>query len=246
MTVLARSQRGAAPSARALASFGLSERELLHLDRFLDVTKASLLFARGVLLVEGVAEQILAPELARAVGVSLADEGIAVINVGGLSFAPFAALFGPERLPYHCAIVTDADATDDSEQEEGTDELLSPTAQKLKDLANENVGVFFSRKTFEWDLVVAGNWEIMVAALQRVKPQSARKLGEDHGSDPLEDRASALLATISRIKGRFAQAVLEELRERDSTLTVPGYFAEAIRLVAGPVPDEDGDEAPLG
>lgn len=99
MTVLTRAQPGVPTVARALASFGLSNRELLHLGRFLDVTKASLLFARGVLLVEGVAEQILAPELARACGIALADYGVSVINVGGLSFAPFAASSGPRSFP---------------------------------------------------------------------------------------------------------------------------------------------------
>lgn len=45
--------------ARALRDFELSTRDLAHLHRFLDVTKAALLFARRVVLVEGVAEQLL-------------------------------------------------------------------------------------------------------------------------------------------------------------------------------------------
>ena len=239
MTVLTRSQPGVPTVTRALASFGLAPRELLHLGRFLDVTKASLLFARGVLLVEGVAEQILAPELAHACDVSLDERGVSVINVGGLSFAPFAALFGPDKLPFRCAIVTDADPNEDSDDEGETDQLLSPAAKKLKELANENVGVFFSTKTFEWDLVVSGNWEVMIGALARLKPQVAKKLEDDHGSDSLEDRASSFLDKIARIKGPFAQALFEELRKNGATLEVPEYLADAIRFASGPFPAND-------
>lgn len=240
MTVLARSQPGRPTVARALARFGLSEREVLHLGRFLDVTKASLLFARGVLLVEGVAEQILAPELARACGFSLSDRGVSVINVGGLSFAPFAALFGPDKLPYRCSIVTDADPPSDGD-EERADDLLSPAAKKLKALANENVDVFLSSKTFEWDLARAGNWGVMIDAIARLKPKAAEKLGQEHGGAPVEQRADQLLKTISHIKGPFAQALLEELIDSDKALVVPGYLEKAIRFAAGPFPEDESE-----
>jgi putative ATP-dependent endonuclease of OLD family len=265
MTVLAR-MPGSPTVARALGSFGLSQRELLHLRRFLDVTKASLLFARGVLLVEGVAEQILAPELARASGVSLSERGVSVINVGGLSFAPFAALFGPDKLPYRCSIVTDADphvggksggdqgedgsggggsngeghgneGGGDSDEDDDLDPLLSPAAKKLKELANENVDVFFSRQTFEWDLVAEGNWDVMLAALKRLKPTAATKLAATHATTGIEERADAFLKTISRIKGPFAQALLEELEASGAQLVVPDYLAKAIRFAAGPFED---------
>lgn len=242
MTVLARSQPGQPTVARALARFGLSEREVLHLGRFLDVTKASLLFARGVLLVEGVAEQILAPELARACGISLSDRGVSVINVGGLSFAPFAGLFGPDKLPYRCSIVTDADPSGDGD-EEGADDLLSPAAEKLKSLANENVGIFFSSKTFEWDLVMAGNWDVMLDALARLKPKAAARLRKEHATDPLEACADAMLKTISRVKGPFAQALLEELIASDRILVMPDYLEQAIKFSAGPF-QENEPEAP--
>jgi putative ATP-dependent endonuclease of the OLD family len=64
ITAMARPTRHAAIVGRDLASFGLTEQERGHLRRFLDATKASLLFARGVLLVEGIAEQLLVPFLA--------------------------------------------------------------------------------------------------------------------------------------------------------------------------------------
>lgn len=103
------SRRPSGIAARAIETFGLHADELDHLARFLDVTKASLLFARAVLLVEGVAEQLLMPVLATELSESLAESGVTVVNVGGLAFGPFAALFDDDRLPHRCAIVSDAD-----------------------------------------------------------------------------------------------------------------------------------------
>ena len=61
LTVLTRAESKDPIVARSPSDFGLTATQLGHLRRFLDVTKASLFFARAVLLVEGVAEQLLLP-----------------------------------------------------------------------------------------------------------------------------------------------------------------------------------------
>jgi AAA ATPase domain len=54
------------------------------LRRFLDVTKSNLFFARGLMIVEGDAENILVPTLARLLGQDLTDHGVSLLNVGGI------------------------------------------------------------------------------------------------------------------------------------------------------------------
>ena len=49
----------------AIADCGLDRVELRKLRRMLDVTRASMLFARAVVLVEGITEALLLPVLAR-------------------------------------------------------------------------------------------------------------------------------------------------------------------------------------
>jgi Overcoming lysogenization defect protein-like, TOPRIM domain len=88
----------------------MSDGERAHVRRFLDVTKAALFFARGVILVEGVSEQLLLPHFARIAGGSLADSGVTVINIGGVAFSHFARLFVDRALPIPCAILSDGDA----------------------------------------------------------------------------------------------------------------------------------------
>lgn len=229
ITVLTRKIRSDPVVARAVASFGLTDKELLHLGRFLDVTKASLLFARGVLLVEGVAEQILAPEIANALDISLSEAGVSIINVGGLSFAPFAALFSEGRLPFRCAIVTDGDIPSPSAGDiEGAEEVLSATARRLKGNETENMKVFISRRTLEWDLVEAGNWELALAALKRIRPRIAERLASDLAGESSRAQADAVTDKVKSIKGPFAQAVVQELRS-GKKLNVPTYLADAVK-----------------
>jgi putative ATP-dependent endonuclease of OLD family len=230
MTVMTRTAVGQPIVARSPATFGLEQKALDHLRRFLDVTKASLLFARGVILVEGIAEQLLLPQLADRSGVSLSEAGITIVNVGGVSFAPFAELFSSERLPYRCAVVSDGDPPQKSELDdelEGGEPLLSATAQKLKANETDTLRVFLAARTFEWDLANAGNWQTLIAALALVKPKVAQGLaGLENG------RPDALLGAVTDVKGRFAQALTEVIADgRD--FTVPQYLQDAISWASG-------------
>jgi putative ATP-dependent endonuclease of OLD family len=64
-----------------------------YVQRFLDATKSDMLFAKSVLFVEGISEQLLLSTLAKYVGQSLEDNHVAVINVGGRYFDYFLCLF---------------------------------------------------------------------------------------------------------------------------------------------------------
>jgi len=231
-TVMAREQSSRFPVSRSPALFGLDQKELDHLDRFLDVTKSSLLFARGVVLVEGIAEQLLLPRFAQLIGVDLMEHGIAVINVGGLSFRPFSSLFSRERVPQRCAIISDGDPPNREKELDGGEELLSATARKLKETEHETLRVFLAAKTFEWDLANAGNWTILVQSLSLIKPRVASRLSEAHGESDNGVRADALLEAVQDIKGRFAQALAQELRA-EQDLIIPKYLRDAIQWVAG-------------
>jgi putative ATP-dependent endonuclease of OLD family len=67
------------------------------LRRFLDVTKANLFFARGLIIVEGDAENILIPTLARLLGRNLTDHGVSILNVGGIGLRRFARIYQRKR-----------------------------------------------------------------------------------------------------------------------------------------------------
>jgi putative ATP-dependent endonuclease of OLD family len=95
----------------------LSESDYGFLQRFLDVTKANLFFARGVMIVEGDAENILLPTLATILGRDFTENGVSIVNVGGVGLSRYARIFkrkdskgnAPKSLDIPIACVTDMD-----------------------------------------------------------------------------------------------------------------------------------------
>lgn len=71
----------------------LKPSDYVFLQKFLDVTKANLFFARAVILVEGDAENILLPTIAKILGRPLENYGVSVINIGNTAWKRFAKLF---------------------------------------------------------------------------------------------------------------------------------------------------------
>jgi putative ATP-dependent endonuclease of OLD family len=76
----------------------LSGSDYGFLKRFLDVTKANMFFARGLVIVEGDAENILLPTLARLIGRDFTANGVSIVNVGGTGLRRFARIF-QRKLP---------------------------------------------------------------------------------------------------------------------------------------------------
>ncbi|MBL4898652.1 MAG: AAA family ATPase [Colwellia sp.] len=72
---------------------GLESEDYVFLEKFLDVTKSNLFFAKGVLIVEGDAENILLPTISELLGHPFEDYGVSVVNVGSTAYARFAKIF---------------------------------------------------------------------------------------------------------------------------------------------------------
>lgn len=95
----------------------LEKMDYKFLDTFLDVTKSNLFFAKGVILVEGWAEEILIPVIAAKMGLDLTLHEVSVVNVGSTAYLHFARIFMRQAAPemeVRCAIVTDLDVKPDT------------------------------------------------------------------------------------------------------------------------------------
>lgn len=83
-----------------------------YVQRFLDATKANLLFSEKIILVEGMAEQLLIPVFAEYLGFSLEKQHVTVINIGGRYFEHFLYLFDSLKenvMKRKIACITDID-----------------------------------------------------------------------------------------------------------------------------------------
>ena len=113
------------------------------LERFLDVTKANLFFAHGVIIVEGDAEAILLPVLAQLIGRDLTENGVSIVNVGGKGLRRFSRIFqrqeqGAQTIDVPVACLADMDVMPDCAPEilglvkNGEDQKWQSTKRRWK------------------------------------------------------------------------------------------------------------------
>ena len=95
----------------------LADDDYAFLRRFLDATKANLFFARGIIIVEGDAENILLPALARKIGKPLSKYGVSIVNVGHRGLFRYSRILqrsDDTRTPIPVALLPDRDIPPDA------------------------------------------------------------------------------------------------------------------------------------
>ncbi|WP_291984998.1 AAA family ATPase [Luteitalea sp.] len=240
---------------------GLDKPQERQLRRVLDVTRASLLFAQGVILVEGISECLLLPVLAELLGINLGLKGVAVVPVGGVDFATIGRLFGEKKITVPLSILTDADPLIDSptgkwrddcpklDAQTGAFQLCDRAVAVLEDFkAHPTVCARVSELTLEYDLAKAApdNALCMFDAWKSCYSNKPKLLTREELATPTtaDDRALLLWRTICRGspqhgKAELAQALATLLQdEKGPAFTVPAYIEDAIRhAVRTPKPE---------
>jgi putative ATP-dependent endonuclease of the OLD family len=103
-------ETGGSTQAFSLAHLELDDTELEDLQRYIDTTRADILFSRAVIFVEGDAELSLVPVFAKTIGYDLDELGITVCSVAGVNFSPYVRLAMALDLPF--VVITDWDPVD--------------------------------------------------------------------------------------------------------------------------------------
>lgn len=232
----------------ALKLIGLGEKSIRKIDRYLTVTRSSLLFARHVILVEGVAEALLIPIMAKHIlypGNELVSRHLSscsFVAIDGVDFEPYLSLLlsGPHPRVEKVVVITDRDI-DKNGKEVG--QVRKNTYEQLfkEEFESGVLSVHVGRQTFEADLFgESANEEILKKAHHEMHPNSDDKwasLIKDVGEDP-DDRAKkfsdALKAKKGGLdigKGDFSQLIAEAIEDDQidtSDFGVPQYIREAI------------------
>ena len=107
--ILLRASGAGGTVAASAARAGLTASQRADIERYLDVSRAELLFCTAAILVEGPSEVYLLPALARALGFDLDAHGVIVANIAGTDFAPYRTLLGTDALDVPHVIITDGD-----------------------------------------------------------------------------------------------------------------------------------------
>lgn len=233
-----------ATSITSAAEVGLLPDEEDDLQRYIDVTRGELFFARGIIFVEGDAERFLIPEFAAALDVDLDALGVTVCSVASANFLPYVKLVGPDALDIPFVILTDLDPPDDGGpplafarvrdilalwiEQEDIDQY-----KEFDDLweDGEMNGIFVNDKTLEVELFRAG----MGPAMARILEKHANSWGRQRRTmmtgwldDPTTLDEDKLLGWVGEVgKGRFAQALAGSATE----VVCPEYIKKALTYV---------------
>jgi putative ATP-dependent endonuclease of OLD family len=254
--VLLRDDKTYSTLGYSTAAIALDKAEVDDLARYLDVTRAEILFARGVLLVEGDAERFLVPAFAKMMGHPLDEHGITVCSVAGTNFKPYVKLLTGLHIPY--AVVTDWDPAEMEDEEAlGWNRTLSlveakeiiRTGSSPKELlatldaiddpnkfcsACEEYGVFSNVDTLEVDLFESSTFQAAVLQTLREGEFGAKRkaLIEQWAEKPKSFDRNQFLGLVEKIgKGRFAQRLVTKLGEEKPLQ----YIASAIDFVVSRV-----------
>ncbi|MDK1390019.1 AAA family ATPase [Sinorhizobium sp. 8-89] len=223
---------GNAPFISTITSnTALTPHDVADLERYLDATKSNLLFARSVMLVEGAAEAFLLPGLIKsAMGIDLDRVGISIVPIHGVHFGAYARLFSAIGLPKRCAIVADADleASDAKSTEEDEDDVDTPEKEVLSALEGDFVKVFLGATTFEREIALPANLDMLHKAAVRIGARRiASKLEIADLVGSVDDGLKkSVLNTAKRFgKARFAQLAAENI---PGNAAVPAYVRNAV------------------
>lgn len=226
--------------ALALARVGLGSKELKKVNQYLDATRASLLFARRVILVEGIAEAVLLPAFARhrvlrgdADGLR-AFRGVTVINVGSVDFAPYIRLLltsiGGCTLLENLVVITDGDPPlKENARPINRKQDLEALAAGLG--AGERLHVAVSQYTLEADLLIPeGNEPVLREAYLAQHRKSADKWEEIAAAESPGHELYQRLHDDGKLlsKGEFAHDIAVAIADEGREFTVPPYLRAAI------------------
>lgn len=198
------------------------------LSLYLDATKSRLLFARSLILVEGIAEQTLIPLLfEQEHGRTLESIGCSVVNVGGVAFTHFLTVI-KNGLFRRCMVLTDSD------QGTRTENRANNLRKNFHDGTTISVQIS-KQSTFEKDLVDANaetsGKDLLLDALELTKPKAGPKYRKSTVQTGLD--VEEFFKLIMNQKAEFAFNLVTTLaKAKNKTLAVPGYISEGLRFIA--------------
>lgn len=228
-------------NAVSTAKAPLTERDEADLQRYIDVSRGEIFFARGVILVEGDAERFLIPAFAEALDIPLDMLGITVCSVSGTNFTPYVKLLGPQGLNIPHVILTDRDPNGTKPPlvrrrlinvlrlvEDGVN--YTPLNADAVIARAEPFGYFVNSNTLEPELFTGGLAEAMQEVIEEELSIGEETRAELQGwvddTDDLDEER--LIKLIERIgKGRFAQALAPHVSDE----ACPDYIRQALEHI---------------
>jgi putative ATP-dependent endonuclease of OLD family len=223
-----------------IAKLTIDEKTLDKIGRYLDVTRSALLFGNKALLVEGIAESLLLPVVAKCLlfkndrEALLRFKGTVIVPIDGVDFRPYieVLLRGHDgaRVADRVVVITDADPSVPGNRKRDLESLATELGVK------DALDVYTNTNTLEHEILVAGNEALLKQAFLNLHPRSGGDWAALIENVPKVNRPEAFLRLIEAKKtrkGDLAQAIAARIVAGDN-FCVPPYLEQAIRRIAEP------------
>lgn len=219
----------------------LTEENKKYLQRYLDVTKSQMFFARGILFVEGISEAILLPAMAKALDRPFEKYAVELVNVDSVAFTPFVKLLSSDKVKTcfsKVSIITDDDRCTKKNEEDyidknfDYDDISSTVVVNLQngkpsDRCNDltalctgaGINIFTAIKTLEYALCCSeDNVYHMIEALKTCYTDLGPKLETKVESlSQLSEKAACVwlfIRTRDKCKGAVAQYISQVINDQ--------------------------------
>ncbi|MBE5956228.1 MAG: DUF2813 domain-containing protein [Lachnospiraceae bacterium] len=219
----------------------LTDANKKYLQKYLDVTKSQMFFAKGIIFVEGISEAILLPEIAKMMDRSLDKYAVELVNVDSVAFTPFVNLFSSQSVQTcfsKVAIVTDDDRCTKKNENNyinkdlDYDDINSDISNKLlngtpSERCNEleisckavGINVFKATKTLEYALCCdENNIEYFIEAIKneysKLGPVLEQKINKLHNINEKAACVWLFIRARDKCKGAIAQYISQIINKQ--------------------------------
>jgi len=260
LPVRSESRKASRAVAIPVKNLALSGEILQKLDRYLDVSRSSLLFGRRVCFVEGISEAILLRVLGRTIVLEkeatieeTADkstrarvdeenrkaraarsrfDATAILPIGGVDFQPYIRLLLTAIDGVRLAERVVVVTDEDPHLSYNRESLLKNLATDLG--AEEQLLVRVGKPTLEAELLLPMNGPLLREVFLSLHPKSVDRWEKDVASLPSASQGGAfveLLAAMDTRKGELSQEIAARISS-GIDFEVPLYLAEAVRDIS--------------
>lgn len=219
----------------------LKKEDYKFLEKFLDTTKANLFFAKGVILVEGWAEEILLPSIAKAMRISLTEKGVSIVNIGHTGFEHYSKIYLRQSEPYMkipVAVIADSDIKvyeriGDNFEKRDAEIVNNESEDKIKEISNkseQNVKFFAAPQwTLEYSLFKS-------TTLKTIFKEVVKSVhtATDWETDFEKELAKKLInkgLNKTEIAYRIANVIDEDLKSKTPTIQIIDDAKDAINYL---------------
>lgn len=225
-----------------LSKLGLTDIERRKIDRYLDVTKSAFLFGGRALLVEGIAEALLLPIIAKKFVLKDNPEQLrlfrsaAFVPIDGVDFLPYVKLllspFNDVCIADRVVVITDGDKTSATNGKSNPGELRKIELEGLAKILGSSayLAVIVNTYSLETELFTAGNGDLLKTVYLELHKNSETKW-ENAIAKTGDEQAKEIQALFGTTrKGDFAQILAEKI-SKDAPFVVPAYIRTAIEAL---------------